>query len=125
MKKLQIYFLFLLLTGIAFNSYGQQGGEKKESVDVQRQKQQRNYYRKTLQLDSLKAQQVAEIQDSYKAALKLVVSDTGLNIVAKRARISTLIDSKNLKLQKVLSPEQLDKVIPTTERENLKKVSKP
>jgi hypothetical protein len=118
--KLLSYFsiLMLILTGMVFNSYGQeQKNQKPEaSIAAQRQKQERNFYRKSLGVDSVKAVQVSQVQDAYKAALNVIVSDTSLNEAAKRARISALMEVKNQKLRGLLSPAQQEKIIPTTER---------
>ncbi|TCC97850.1 hypothetical protein [Pedobacter hiemivivus] len=119
MKLLSYFtFLFLILTGMVFNSYGQEQKSQKQdaSIAVQRQKQERNYYRKSLGVDSLKAVQVAQVQNAYKAALNIIVADTSLNEAAKRTRISALMEVKNQKLRGLLSPAQQEKIIPTTER---------
>lgn len=111
-------FLFLMLTGMVFNSYGQEQKNQKQdaSIAAQRQKQERNYYRKSLGVDSVKAAQVAQVQNSYKAALNLIVADTSLNEAARRAKIGALMEVKNQKLKGLLSPAQQEKIIPTTER---------
>lgn len=119
MKKRTYNTLFiLLLAGMTFNSYGQEQKLQKPgvSMELQRQKQERNFYRKTLQVDSVKATQVSQVQATYKTALKTVIADTSLNEAAKRARISTLMETKNQQLRNLLSPAQQQKIIPTTER---------
>lgn len=120
MKQILHFSLPLgLVIGIAFGSYGQvQKNEKQiQSMEIQRQKQQRNFYRKTLQVDSVKAEHVSQVQDSYKASLKLVMADTSLNEAARRAKIGALMEAKNQKLRALLSPAQQEKIIPSTERE--------
>ncbi|TKC60163.1 hypothetical protein FBD94_14715 [Pedobacter hiemivivus] len=116
--KLLFYFSFLILTGMVFNSYGQEQKHPKQeaSIAAQRQKQERNYYRKGLGVDSVKAAQVTQVQGSYKAALNIIIADTSLNEAARRARISALMEVKNQKLRGLLSPAQQEKIIPGTER---------
>lgn len=116
--KAILYLSFLLFAGSSFKSYGQQAAIQKQAVspELQRQKQESNHYRKTLQLDSAQAKEVAKIQASYKSALKMVIADTSLNDAAKRARIMTLMEAKNQQLRTMLSPAQQEKIIPSTER---------
>lgn len=115
-------YLYVLLTmiiiGIRVNSYGQEIKKDNPAVaaEQQRQKQERNFYRKTLQVDSLKANQVSQVQDAYKAGLKAIIADTSLNEAARRAKINALMEAKNQKLRGLLSPAQQEKIIPTTER---------
>lgn len=118
MKKIT-HVIFLLLAGLAFNSYGQKidSQKQRQPTEVQKQKLQRNFYRKTLQVDSVKAEQVSRVQDSYKVALKLVIADTSLNEAAKRVKIKALMDNKNQQLRRMLTPAQQEKIIPSTERE--------
>lgn len=116
--KASIYIFFLVLMGMGVNSFGQDQ-KRKQSVlsELQRQKQQQqNYYRKTLQVDSVKAKEVSAVQDAYKSALKVVIADTSLNEAARRVRIGELMEIKNRKLRSMLSPAQQEKIIPTTER---------
>lgn len=75
------------------------------------------FIRKTLAVDSVKARAVALIQDNYKAGMKQVVADTSLSEESRRLRISELMAEKNRKLGQILSPAQLAKIVPTTERE--------
>jgi hypothetical protein len=105
MKKMQVYILFLLLIGTVLNSYGQE-----------QKKQQQNFYRRTLGVDSLKAEKVSNIQESYKIELKTLIADTSLNEVAKQAKINVLVEQKNKQLRTLLSPAQQEKIIPSTER---------
>ncbi|TKC60160.1 hypothetical protein FBD94_14695 [Pedobacter hiemivivus] len=116
--KLLFYFSFLILTGMVFNSYGQEQKYPKQDVSItaQRKKQERNYYRKSLGVDSVKAAQVSQVQNAYKAALNIIVADTSLNEAARRTRISALMEVKNQKLRGLLSPAQQEKIIPGTER---------
>ena len=76
----------------------------------------RNFYRQTLQLDSVKAEQVAQIQDSYKADMKLAMGDSLLTVEGRRNKFQTLMEQKNQQLRKILSPAQQEKMIPHSER---------
>lgn len=121
--SIYLYILSIMtIIGISNNSYGQEINKGKPVVaaEQQRQKQERNFYRKTLQVDSLKANQVSQIQDAYKAGLKAIIADTSLNETAKRARISALMETKNRQLRSMLSPAQQEKIIPSTERTSSK-----
>lgn len=118
--KTKLYLTVLLLAGLALNSYAQENA-KKPVNEVQKQKlQQRNFYRKTLQVDSAKADQVALVQSNYKAALNAIMIDTSLREEGRRAKVKALIDGKNQQLRQLLSPAQQEKMIPTTEREPAK-----
>ncbi|TCC99447.1 hypothetical protein [Pedobacter hiemivivus] len=116
--RTRLYFTFLILIGVTFNNYGQEQKRPKQdaSIVAQRQKQEQNYYRKSLGVDSVKATQIAQVQSSYKAALSIIVVDTSLNEAAKRTKIGALMDVKNRKLRGLLNPAQQEKIIPTTER---------
>lgn len=81
-----------------------------------RKRFERDHYRRTLGIDSVKAEQVLKVQTEYKAAMGGVVADTSLNDLGKRAAIDRLIGLKNAQLERLLTPLQQSKVIPTTER---------
>ena len=116
--KLRLLLRFIILTTLTISilsvkGFGQQ---RPDSLKLRQARQQNSYYRKALQVDSVKALQVARIQDSYKFGLNQVLVDTSLNEAAKRIRIKTLMDAKNQQLRLLLSPAQQAKIIPTTER---------
>ena len=118
--KTKLYLTVLLLAGLALNSYAQENA-KKPGNDTQKQKiQQRNFYRKTLQVDSAKADQVVLVQSNYKAALNAIMIDTSLREEGRRAKVKALIDIKNQQLRQLLSPAQQEKMIPTMDREPAK-----
>lgn len=118
--KTKLYLTVLLLAGLNLNSYAQEN-TKKAVTDIQKQQiQQRNFYRKTLQVDSAKADQVALVQSNYKAALHTIMIDTSLREEGRKNKIKTLVDSKNQQLRQLLSPAQLEKIIPAAEREPAK-----
>nr|WP_121271546.1 hypothetical protein [Pedobacter schmidteae] len=127
--KPSLYFtiLLLMLTGVTFSVSAQEQKNAKPTVmtEMQRQRQERNFYRKTLQVDSLKAAQVSQVQDSYKTALKAVIADTSLNEAAKRVKIKALMETKNQKLRGFLTPAQQEKIIPGTERMPAKATKQP
>ena len=107
--------LTLVMAGFTINSYGQQQQDERT-----KERQQHNYYRNTLQVDSVKADQVMQVQNNYKRELNTVMADSSLNEQAKRVKIDALIKGKNRQLRKLLSPAQQEKIIPTTEREQSK-----
>jgi len=115
--KLRIYLQvisIITITGFSLSGYSQQ---KQDSLKQKRARQQHVFYRQTLQIDSAKAQKVAQIQESYKAGMNQLMTDTSLSDEGRRARIKALMDIKNQQLRLLLSPAQQAKIIPTTERE--------
>ena len=88
--------------------------EKKGSY---RSRDQRIYYSKNLLIDSAKAEQVLAIQESYKKAVSTIVADSSLSETGRRAKIQSIIVDKNKKLRGLLTREQQQKLIPTTERD--------
>ncbi|MBE9599469.1 hypothetical protein [Pedobacter sp. MC2016-24] len=112
MRKFQYFSLLLFgITVMYTSSFAQQ----KPTEQLRQKQQQRNFYRKTLQVDSAKAEQVAQVQDNYKQALKAIIADTSLNETARRARIEAAIAGKNQRLKQLLNPAQQARIIPTTE----------
>lgn len=73
------------------------------------------FLKRTLQLDSAKADQVAQVQQNYKDALGKVVADSTLGMEGRREKIRQLIEDKNRRLKLLLSPAQQQKLIPGTE----------
>lgn len=111
MKQI-IFFTILMFAMLLFSSKG--SAQQNQALSVKMQ--QRNFYRKTLQVDSLKADLVANIQDAYKAALNLLMADTTLTPVVRSNRIQSLMDIKNQQFRKLLNPAQQEKIIPASER---------
>lgn len=105
----KVALLVMIMTGLSLRGFSQQAIPNQE-------KQQRNYYRRVLGVDSLKAIQVQRIQENYKQALKGLMADTSLTAVVKRQRMLVLMDIKNVQLRTLLTPSQQQKVIPSTER---------
>jgi|GEM_PF-1205176 len=81
-----------------------------------RKRLERDHYRRTLGVDSVKAEQVLKVQAEYKSGVALIVADTSLNDAGKRVAIDRLIRLKNRQLEGLLTPAQQSRVIPTTER---------
>lgn len=122
--KFRIYIglLLLVVTSFSLNSKAQES-IKEHPIQVELTKQKRdhrNFYRTSLKIDSAKAEQVLQVQETYKSNLKAISADSSLNIDNRRAKIKQLIDAKNQNLQRLLTPAQLEKLIPTTEREPAK-----
>ena len=81
-----------------------------------RKRVERDHFRRTLGVDSVRAEQLLKVQSEYKSGVARVVADTSLNDAGKRAAIDRLIGLKNRQLEGLLTPAQQSKVIPTTER---------
>lgn len=74
------------------------------------------FIRALLKTDTSTARRVAEIQDSYKYALRQVVSNGSLTDQQRRSVIDSLMNEKNRKLEELLPEGQRNLIIPTTER---------
>jgi hypothetical protein len=105
--RLLTSIIILILAGNS--SSGQQKPEKKIITRV-------SYYKKSLGIDSIKAEQVIKIHLNYKAKMGQVVQDASLNRDARAAKISALMDEKNKSLSTILSSDQQAKIIPGSER---------
>lgn len=108
----------MLLTTVALfnavNIYGQQ------RADSLKKKPGYEFYRVTLQVDSVTAGKVAQIQGNYKLGMTNLSAEVGLTDQFRRIRIRELVEAKNQQLRLLLSPAQQEKIIPTTEREQPK-----
>ena len=82
---------------------------------VSQKNQQRNYYQRTLKIDSVKAEQVLSIQRDYKAGMKLVEADQSLDMDTRKKRIKSLMEEKNSKLELLLDAVQQSRIIPPGE----------
>ena len=109
-KVLTISFLVFGLLTCVFSARAQQ---KNEAAAKQALK---SFYRQSLQLDSAKAEQVALVQEQYKASMKAAMADSSLSEASRRSRYQQLMDNKNQQLRKLLSPVQQEKMIPSSER---------
>ena len=113
--------ILALITLTVTVSYSQQ------RPDSLRKAQQRNpendkqkmqaFYKRSLKVDSAKAEQVSKIMESYKAGMNALQADPSLTYEARRTRIKALMEEKNKKLKAILTPEQQVRIIPGTERD--------
>jgi len=74
------------------------------------------HYSKLLNTDTATSRKVNEVYDNYKAAVKKVWANTSLTEEQKRSQTSVLMDQKNQKLGLLLTPAQMERIVPTTER---------
>ena len=110
---MKTYAIILSLSTVfllAENSFGQQPDNKSTKTKLIESK---------LGIDTARAAQVFAIQTGYKSALKAVLSNSSLSETDKRAKIDKLIADKNNQLESILTPEQADRFIPTTERKRV------
>ena len=82
------------------------------------------FVRQRLNVDSVKAEKITQIQDSYKASLKQVFGNPGLTEEQRRRAVDSLIARKNATLSTLLTPDQQAKFIPSTERAKIKPAEK-
>ena len=113
-NRIMSIFATIIISSLCLNGYSQ---ELKDSLKIKQAQQQHIFYRRSLQVDSVKAQKVAQIQDDYKAGINALMADTALNKAGKQTKIKALMNSKNQQLRLILNPAQQAKIIPTTERE--------
>jgi hypothetical protein len=73
---------------------------------------QEAYLQSLLGLDKNKAVLVVNILDTYRQSLQDVTSSGELSEASKRLKVNQLIADKNKKLAAILSPTQLDKLVP-------------
>ncbi|CAH0177622.1 hypothetical protein SRABI27_01764 [Pedobacter sp. Bi27] len=101
-------FIFMLYSGAEVSA--QQKKENKNKQGLQ------SFYKVTLLVDSLKAGQVEKIQTDYKASLLTVERDTSVSGQLRKSRIKALMEGRNIKLRAILTPLQLEKLVPPSER---------
>jgi len=114
-KNIFITLLAIIIIGLSQNSFAQ------SKEDTQR-RDQRNHYRKTLQIDSSKAELVLKIQTDYKKGISALEADSSLTDSGRRTKIELLIREKNRRLKGILNSAQQSKLIPTTERGDAKQL---
>jgi len=112
MKKIIILLGVIQLTSAIANGQQRDTTRHKES-DHHRMNR---FIRQRLNIDSVKAEQIAVIQDTYKASMKQLMSNGGLTENQKRHAMDSLVNRKNNSLSALLTPEQQAKFIPSTER---------
>ncbi|MGB4776060.1 MAG: hypothetical protein WBP45_12855 [Daejeonella sp.] len=122
MKRFSITSLVIAAFALSLftkQAYGQQADSLKRA--------NLNYLRQTLSVTEQKAEQVQVILNQYKENAKLLISDKNLTEDTRRAKFEQLVDDKNSRLKKILTEEQSNKLIPTTERSGNKEplISKP
>ena len=106
---LLISLLFVSLLSIN-SSYAQK--QKQDSLNQKHIK----FYSKVLTVGQDTAKLVATIMNTYKEGVKKVVADATLTDETRRVKIDALIDEKNKEFERILTPAQQAKIIPTTER---------
>lgn len=112
-----IYSFFFISTLLfSSNAHAQKADSLKQEAYVA-------HISKTLSVSESKAKQVAAIMADYKANAHKAVDDKSLSPLALRAKLDTLIAEKNSRLEKILTEQQLQKIIPTTERRQNKKTT--
>ena len=111
MKKNIIAFtLFALMLYAGAEVSAQQKKEDKNKQGLQ------SFYKVALLVDSLKAGQVEKIQTDYKASLLTVERDTSVSGQLRKSKIKALMEGRNIKLRAILTPLQLEKLVPPSER---------
>ncbi|MGM9475216.1 hypothetical protein ACS5PU_02255 [Pedobacter sp. GSP4] len=114
--------IFTALLAIILMGLAQKGSaQTKEAVQ---KRDQRNHYRKTLQIDSTKAELVLQIQGDYKKGISAIEADSSLTDAGRRTKIDLMIHEKNRRLKAILNPVQQSKLIPTTERGDAKQFNR-
>jgi len=109
---MKTHFYIISLIFISFLSFSSSYAQQQDSL---KQKQIR-FFSKVLNTKQDTAVQVSTIINSYKESLKKVIADATLSEDTRRVKINGLIEEKNKKLGLILSPSQLEKIIPSTER---------
>ncbi|PWG77979.1 hypothetical protein [Pararcticibacter amylolyticus] len=123
MKTLIIFLAFLagyLLTSPALHAQTRPDSiraRQRVQSTTEQKRTQLNYYKRTLKVDSVKAEQVTKIQSDYKDSMKALEADKSLNDDARRSHIKALIAERNRKLADILDPQQQARIIPSTERQ--------
>ena len=106
--RYQLLFLILIGSMWSVNTHAQQADSLKQ-VHI-------NYLSKTLSVSQSKAQQVVSILDQYKQEAKAAVNNKSLKDDERKVKLDQLIDEKNSKLKKILTEQQLQKIVPSTEK---------
>lgn len=107
------YTFLLTITACAVLSISTAYGQKTDSLKIRQTK----YFKTELGISEKLAQQVLSIITTYKTEAKKAIANKSLSESQIREQISLLVDEKNAKLNKILEPEQLQKLMPTTEKQ--------
>jgi hypothetical protein len=113
-KTMKTYLLLISLLLISFLSINGSYAQKQQQDSLNQKRI--TFYSKVLAAGQDTAARVVAIMDTYKEGVKKVVADATLSEANRRVGIDALIAEKNKKLARLLTPAQLDKIIPTTER---------
>jgi hypothetical protein len=115
------YLSALVFIAITSNSFAQSKQDSTIKLNDHRgapiTKKQNNYYRKALGVDSITAEKVSIIQDNYKSEMTKLISDKGLARVDRLKKMDLIRSAKNRQLEKILNANQLQRMIPSSERE--------
>ena len=121
--RLLTIFTLSIITAVLFNiapAAAQQGGDslkvKQAAPRMQQEQRQKqfNFYRSSLKVDSVKAAQVAKVQEEYKASMK-ELEEQKVGVEVRRQRIRVLMEKKNRRLAGILNARQQDLLIPSSE----------
>ncbi|KHJ39513.1 hypothetical protein PBAC_00200 [Pedobacter glucosidilyticus] len=82
---------------------------------------QAKHISKELAIPQEKAEKVTQIMDAYKSQAKAVLANTALSKQQISRQMAALIAEKNQKLGQILTEAQMDKIVPTTERNQIRK----
>lgn len=80
------------------------------------QPEQISYYKQILNIDTVKALDIARIQGYYKTAINKLIAEQNISDLERANKAEALMIEKNRQLKLLLSIEQQEKIIPTTER---------
>ena len=106
--KISCIFFFTAVTLTSNLAYSQTTtGEKQALIQ---------YISKDLSISEIKAEQVVTILSQYKTKAKDIVNNQAYSEAERKTKLDLIIDEKNNGLTKLLTPQQLEKVIPSTER---------
>lgn len=107
MKKIIYPLLVISITLLTVQAYSQQTDSLKKT--------QVNYLSKELAVPEATAAKVAAIMNTYKENAKKVI-DKKLGTLEAQAQLNQLIEEKNKQLALLLTEQQLNKIVPTSER---------
>lgn len=106
----------VIAQNIRTDSLARERRARQLKLSPQEQKnQQRNYYKVSLKVDSLKAERIMKVQSNYKTSMKALEADQSMSKENRSARIKALMEEKNSKLEELLDASQQAKVIPPGE----------
>lgn len=103
------YSITLIVLSILFslNSHAQEPDSTKQTKI--------KYLSKDLGLNLTTSEKVVAVMDSYKNDAKTIFNDPQMKDAEKRLKIDQLISKKNESLKQMLTKEQFNKFVPTSE----------